>query len=423
MRTAVEPPFSSDETTMRLILLLALSLGTLIPQQQARFDDTVRNLRNPDPNARLQALKLLRESQYLEAVEPIAPLVNDPLDAVQLEAIATELSFYSVGKVEAGKRMVFIVETRSSGRAQTAFASGPLAAWPRAVPEVLSTNLLKAVNDENAKVRIEAIYTFGVIARPPLAADAEAELIKALDHYDPAIRAAAARVAGRLQAKGTGKALINAVNDSQAVVRFAAMRALGDIREEHAIQALMQQLEYYKKDEGAWSALDGLAKIGHASSVGLFTTYLSDKDPYLRRAAAEGLGRAGASSAISALETGVGTDPSDSVRAAMAFALQNLGKPYVSRLAESLKSDKLARQVSDYLMELGPAIAPDLLPHLKDPDEAIRGNVALVLGAIGSDSEALALEPLTKDRDREVALAATRGIERIKIRKSGSAGS
>src|SRR3954447_822240 len=121
---------------MRSILILAFSLATVVSVQQARFDDTVRNLRNPDPNARLQALKLLRESQYVEAIEPIAPLVNDPLDAVQLEAIAAELSFYVVGKVEAGKRMVFIVETRSSGRAQTAFEAGPLAAWPRPAPEV-----------------------------------------------------------------------------------------------------------------------------------------------------------------------------------------------------------------------------------------------------------------------------------------------
>jgi HEAT repeat protein len=258
-----------------------------------------------------------------------------------------------------------------------------------------------------------------VIARPPLGSDAEAGLIKALDHYDPAIRAAAARVAGRLQAKGTGPALIHAVNDSQAMVRFASMRALGDIREESAIQALVQQLAYYKKDEGAWSALDALAKIGHSSSIELFNAHLSDKDPYLRRAAAEGLGRAGATSAIAALEAGLGTDLSDAARAAMAFALQKLGKNYVSRLADALKSDKLARQVSDYLIELGPGIVPELVPHLKDPDEAIRGNVAIVLGAIGSDNEVLALEPLTKDRDREVALAATRAIDRIKMRKAG----
>jgi HEAT repeat protein len=408
---------------MRLILTLALSMGAIVSAQQARFDDVVRNLRNPDPDARLEALRMLRESQHIEAITPIAPLVNDLLDVVQLEAIGAELSFYLVENVEARRRLAFIIETRSSGgRAQTAFEAGPLAAWPRPVPETLVANLLKAIDDENPKVRIESIYALGVIARPPLSSGAQEQLIKALDHYDPAIRAAAARVSGRLQVKSAGAALINAINDSQQPVRYAAMRALGDIREVSAIQALTQQLEYYKKGEGAWAALDALAKTGQASSVDLFKARLVDRDPYLRRAAAEGLGRAGAATELAALEAGLGADPSESVRAAIAFALQKLGKNYVPRLAQALQSDKLAAQVADYFIELGPETAAHLVPHLKDPQEAIRGNVALVLGAIGSESDIASLEPLTRDRDREVARAAARAIERIKMRKSGSVG-
>ena len=107
------------------------------------------------------------------------------------------------------------------------------------------------------------------------------------------------------------------------------------------------------------------------------------------------------------------------VRAAMAFALQKLGKNYVARLAESLRSDKVAAQVADYFFELGPGVATELVPHLKDPDEAIRGNVALVLGAIGSQAHVAALEGIVQDRDRDVARAATRAIERIKLRSVG----
>jgi HEAT repeat protein len=403
---------------MRFILITFLATGAMLPLQQARFDDVVRNLRNPDPEARLEALRMLRESQYIEAITPIAPLVNDPLDGVQLEAIAAELSFYLVDNVEPRKKVAFIIETRSgAGRAQTAFDAGPLAVWPRPVPDALVTSLLKAVDDENAKVRTEAIYALGTIARAPLAGDAEQQLIKALDHYDPSIRTGAARVIGRLQVKSAGETLIKTVNDSQQPVRFAAMRALGEIREESAIQALTQQVEYYKKGEGAWSALDALAKIGHPSSVPLFKARLVDKDAYMRRAAAEGLARAGDSSEIAALEAGAGTDPSDTVRAAMAFALQKLGKNYVPRLAEALKADKLAGQVAEYFIELGPSLATSLTPHLKDPDQAIRGNAAVILGAIGSTAEVVALEPVTRDRDRDVARAATRAIERIKMRE------
>ena len=85
-----------------------------------------------------------------------------------------------------------------------AFEAGPLAVWPKAAPPELIDALLTAVDDDNKKVRLEAMYTLGVVASASGAAlpePAAARLIKALDHYDPAIRTAAARVVGRLQVK------------------------------------------------------------------------------------------------------------------------------------------------------------------------------------------------------------------------------
>lgn len=402
--------------TLVTVLSAALLLAAAPAARQVRFDDVVRNLRNPDPRARMSSLELLREAKYLEAIEPIAPLVNDPVDAIQLAAIETELSFYLVDDVGARRRVAFIVEVRGSGRAETAFASGPLAVWPRPVPDALIGGLLRAVDDEHARVRLEAIYTLGAIARPPLAAPHAKGLIKALDHYDPAIRLAAARVAGRLEVTAAGETLIGTVNDSQQPVRFAAMRALGEIGEERAVQALAQQLEHYRKGEGAWSALDGLARIGHASSVPLFTARLADRDEWIRRAAIEGLARAKAEAQLAAIETAASTDPSAMVRAAAAFALESLGKEGVDRLAAALDSDRLAPQVAGYLLELGPKAAPRLLPHLRSANASVRGNVAVVLGAIGTAADIAALEPLVLDRDADVRRAAERAIQRIKVR-------
>jgi HEAT repeat protein len=290
--------------------------------------------------------------------------------------------------------------------------------WPRQAPLELIRALLQAVDDENQKVRLEAIYALGTIARPPLAEEPAGLLIKALDHYDPAIRTAAGRVIGRLQVTQAGDALMKAMNDSSVPVRYAAMRALGANREERAIQALTEQFAYYGKGEGAWSALDALARIGNAATVPLFKAHLADKDPLLRRAAAEGLARAGDASEVPALEAGAGNDDSTTVRAAMAFALQKLGRNYVPRLVEALNSAKAALQVSDYLVELGPTVAPALVTHLQDPSAAIRGTLATVLGAIGGEEAIVALQPLTQDRDRDVARSATRAIERLKMTKS-----
>jgi HEAT repeat protein len=388
--------------------------------QQVRFDDVIRNLRNPDPKVRLASVQLLRESKYPEAMGPLTPLVTDPVDQIQLEAIATELSFFLTQDVPSKKRLGYVVEVRNPAHAAVAFEMGPLAVEPRVAPTELVDALLQAVDDDNAKVRSEAIYTVGTIARTPLTENQTALLIKALDHYDPAVRAAAARVSGRLEVSSAADALIHAINDSQAAVRFAAMRSLGLLRERRAVPALTEQLKFYGKGEGAWSALDALAHIADPSSVQLFKLPLIDKDPFLRRAAAEGLGRANDSSELSALQTGAGNDPSEMVRAAMAFALQKLGRNYLPRLVESLDSEKMAPQIAGYLLELGPAIAPALVSHLQDPSPAIRGNVATVLGALGDAATLAALQPVTGDKDRSVAQAATRAIDRIKHRGQAS---
>ena len=138
----------------------------------------------------------------------------------------------------------------------------------------------------------------------------------------------------------------------------------------------------------------------------------------MRRAAAEGLGRVGDMSQVTVLETGAGNDLEATTRAAMAFALQKLGRRYVSRLVDFLSADDLSQQVQGYLIELGEDIEKDLLPRLHESDEVIRARVVQVLGAIGGAPSLVALEGLKgKDKDRTVASAVERAVERIKLRQ------
>jgi len=398
----------------------ALFVASVASAQQLRFDDVVRNLRNPDPKTRLAAVRLLREAKYPEAAAPMAPLVLDPVDDIQLEAIAAELSFYLEQDVKSKRMVGFVLEKRTAAIAAAAFDLGPLVVWPRPVPAELVSALLQAVDDENPKVRLEAIYATGVIAKAtlaPLSNDQAQRLIKALDHYDPAVRSGAARVIARLKVHEAGDALIKAVNDSQADVRYAAMRGLGAIREPRAVAALTEQFAFYKKGEGAWSALDALAQIGAASSVPLFKERLQDRDPYIRRAATEGLGRAGDAASIDVFEKNITADDAPMVRLATAFALQKLGRNYAARLIDLMNSTKVLAQGQEYLIELGPPVAPSLLPRLQEPDPDIREAMVDVLGVIGNESTLPALQAATKDGDASVASAAKRAIARIQAPK------
>jgi HEAT repeat protein len=403
-----------------LLFAVALLAASAASAQQLRFDDVIRNLRNPDPKTRMDAVRLLRDAKYPEAIAPMAALVLDPFDDIQLETIAAELAFFLDQDVKAKKMVGFLVEKRKSAIAEAAFDLGPLVVWPRTVPAELVTSLLQAVDDESAKVRLEAIYATGVIAKAPLAADHVQRLTKALDHYDPAVRVAAARVIARLTITEAGDALIKAINDSQAPVRYAAMRALGAIRDERAVAALTEQFAFYKKGEGAWSALDALGRIGAPASVPLFKERLQDKDPYIRRAATEGLGRAGDTASIEALEPIVNTDESTMVRLATAFALQKLGRNYAARMIDLMNSSKVLAQGQAYLVELGPAMLPTVVPRVQDPEPDLRRALADVLGVIGDSSTRPALEALAaKDRDDLVVAAAKRAIARLTQRVGG----
>src|SRR4051812_18774293 len=120
------------------VAAVMLTLSTVASaQQQIRFDDVVRNLRNPDPKTRLAAVRLLRDAKYPEAIAPMAPLVLDPMDDIQIEAIVSELSFFLDQDVRTKKMIGFVIEKRMSGIAPGAFDLGPLAVWPRPAPPEL----------------------------------------------------------------------------------------------------------------------------------------------------------------------------------------------------------------------------------------------------------------------------------------------
>src|SRR5687768_16065124 len=150
-----------------LTLVFALSLATTPAlAQQAQYQDVVRMLRHPDPEQRLRSVEMLREAAYPEAAEPIAALVIDPDDRVQLAAIETELTLFMVND---GTRKRFgFMTSRPKSLGLAAFEAGPAAVKPVPVPAVLVDNLLTALDDASDRVRFEAIHALGALAKAPL---------------------------------------------------------------------------------------------------------------------------------------------------------------------------------------------------------------------------------------------------------------
>lgn len=398
------------------ILAIALSLLTTSAfAQQAQFIDVVRMLRHPDPEERLRSVEMLREAGHVEAIEPIAPLVADPVDDVQLAAIEAELSLLMTD--DGTRTRLGFLTSRPKSLGLAAFEAGPGALKPVPVPPALVDHLLTALNDENDRVRFEAIHALGALAQPPLTLPQIRKLVAGLDHYDATMRAATARVIARLEVREAEDALIVATSDSNQAVRQFAMYALGELKSEKAIPALTQQVEHYRSNTQATFALLALAKIASPSSADLFRQYLAAKDPGHRAASAEGLGRVGAEDFVPQLEQRLQSERGPAVQLAYFFALQKLGRDYLQHIAAALADDDTAAQATEYLIELGPAVAKGLTPYLASPEDNVRGRVAQILGVIGGPEVVPALESARMDRNAAVARAVAAAIERIKARR------
>jgi HEAT repeat protein len=280
---------------------------------------------------------------------------------------------------------------------------------------VLIDHLITATADGNARVRFDALHALGVIAEPPLRGEEARRLAVGLQHRDPVMRTATARVLGRLRAVDAGDALINALNDSSELVQEYAGEALGLVRNDRAVQALTDRVSYYGKGPMANAALQALARIAHLSSRDLLRARLVDADPAARRAALEGVARLRDRASLERARTMAKSDPASEVRLAGLFALDRLGEPQLDAICISLGQPGIGAQARDYLLETGPLAAPAAAAVLaKATDVAAREALIRLLGFVGGAADARALQSLMTDADPRIARAATNAVARLR---------
>lgn len=409
--------------------------GADVAAQQARaFEAVVADLKSPDARTRLDAVRQLSESGHAEAALPLAALLNDPDERVAREAMYAELGLYLGARVQGERRVAFVVEMPRSNPASRAFADswGSLPVMP--VPAEVIEGLSRRLTGEDLLTRLETIAALGVLGQvegplTPSHEKAAEALAQRLGDPKPPIRAAVARAAGRMfrrcaapcEAPGVqrlGDALVRGLNDPEAPVLMAVIEGLGEMRYARAIDALTQVYEYFnKKQPPALAALDALGRIGSTSSVPLFKAAASRKEPAARRAAVEGLARAGDREALTAAVTeaqGVRADTEVVLGAAFALQRAGLGQ-HLSPLLSAAGGDDTALQVQDYLIELGPGVAPQVAAALPSATGEARARLIEVLGVIGGPDQASAIEAARAGGDRRVANAADRALRRLAI--------
>ena len=397
---------------------------------QITFEAVSRDLANPDPAARLRAARLLKDAGYPEAAVPLAPLVTDPQDDVQLEAIAAEVNIFLAERVVSRKRLGFVIEVRNQVLAEAAFAAGPLALGSRPVPAEVLTALRAGAHDGTPRVGLESLYAFGVLAAEPggarrrdLLSTSGADLAAFVGAADPAVRYAGVRVIGRVYARrpsdqavdtAVGDAVIAALNDRGRVVQVAAMEALGAMRYERAIQALDALFRHYGKGDLAEAALDAVARIAHPGSAPLLAAALASKSTPIRVIAAEGLTRIGDRAQTTAIETALGAGGDDRAALAKGFAAARLSGGSIDPIVSALLKPRLRDQARAYLVDLVSTRLSAFPVHAQDPDAAVRRDLADVLGLSDHPAALPLAETLLSDRDQQVARAAERAVARLR---------
>jgi HEAT repeat protein len=228
---------------------------------------------------------------------------------------------WPVWRIRASLRMPAI--TLGVVRDPEKYIAGMGPAGPEDVPA-----LAKALNHDDARVRIEAAEDLALVG-PPAAPAVPALLRICREAADPLLRVQAAQAVASIDPKNEAalSLLVGAVKDRADKVRKRAAESLGDLGP-GAVSAVPALVEAVKDpDPGvSWAAVDALGQVGPDAEAAVPALIAASREARLRGAAVEALGLIGrkARAAVPALEQVLRGDDVR-VRWAAAAALVRIG--------------------------------------------------------------------------------------------------
>ncbi len=194
-------------------------------------------------------------------------------------------------------------------------------------------------------------------------------------------------------------ALASAVTTVHPLPRGQVAEILGAIKDQRAVPALLQALGGEFFTVRARAAL-ALGQLRDNRAIPALSRGLKDQEPEVRAAAARGLAAFAEPRTFEALSEVLLDDPRLEVRQAAAEALGETRRaeaiPYLmAALHDSFwwyEREKELNSLLEAIVKMGPAVVPELIGTLKDPEGTVRKLAAVLLGRI---PDPRAIEPLT----------------------------
>ncbi|MFZ5806796.1 MAG: HEAT repeat domain-containing protein [Verrucomicrobiota bacterium] len=240
-------------------------------------------------------------------------------------------------------------------------------------------------------------------------------LKNALKDKNTVVKVAAIKALGLLKDASAAERLISVAKDSDQNVRKAVIVALGDMKNEKAIPLLIQ----YLKDKDWFiraEAANALGKVGNSAAADALFKLLEDSDQYVRRNARQALQnlttKENKSVYVKALEN---PDASIKIMAALALAHteDRAGVPILLSEFEKAGSDDQVEMIKAFIKLREAEAVPKIRVAMSHSKTAVRVHAILALGWFKDTESAALLRQISQDKSEsgEIRLASLRALE------------
>src|SRR5688500_4561890 len=274
--------------------------------------------------------------------------------------------------------------------------------------------LAQAFGSNDPVIRANALEAAQNSLDKPAARDM---VLRGLRDADELVRFAAAMAAGQMRLKEAYPTLLRLVNDDDVRVRIGvryALHRLGDTRFSHDLEKTAQDPSKYVRADTAMV----LGLLGEPSALKILRQMQSDGESLVRLQVAEAMWRLGDEQGLGSLASASVSKFADD----QMIATQALAGPRDQRVLEHLRgkltSDwaeitlAAARGMGELGSDEGYGVAVAIAAS-RSADARQKALAALALGAIGRTDAQPHLEPLLRDPNPNVRLAAATGVLKL----------
>ncbi len=419
--------------SLLMITLFALDARPALSAQAAP-SGPVDDLRSANPSVRRKAASDLGKSKRPEALSRLAELVRDPDIDVRLTVLRAIASLRQLAGVPS--MLVFMTDSQARVRSDAIdgvveiythrdrpgasrflaiFSDGRDKPEPLVVAAVdfeVYRSLAALLKDSDLGVRESAAEAIGILGGTEVAVD----LVAATGDAVLEVRLAAVTALVKVGTSADGEALMPLLRDPQGSVRRRAIGGLGRLKVVDAAPDLRKSFEKSPDSEEGLLALDSLARIALPQDRALFQRLVVQPDARRRRPSIEALARLADKGNEARFKRDFQRETNEDLRSAYAFAIFLFGdRPFIDTVILGLGGAKeRARQSRGYVEELGSRALPEALDYLRETDPKIRAGLCDALSTAGVAEALSAIEPLTRDKDQQVAASATRAVAILK---------